>query len=285
MNFNGLKHFPKNDLVNYLQKVGVRFGSDLNAYTGFDETIYQLPIPSDDPELLKNGLLVMRDWAQDALLDTEEINKERGVVLEEMRGGRGAGQRMQDKFLPVLLNGSLYAKRLPIGTEANITNFKPEVIRAFHQKWYRPDLQSIVIVGDIDVKEIEKEVVRLFSDLKTPKNPVPRKEYKVDLLHKNQYLVVTDPEMPSTVGQIIIKHPTEKVITVGDYRVSMMKSVFNQMINARLSEIGQQPNPPFIQAGISISALFGGLDNLSMYFVAKPAAIEEGLKIFINLVV
>jgi len=278
MNFNGLKHFPKNDLVNYLQKVGVRFGSDLNAYTGFDETIYQLPIPSDDPELLKNGLLVMRDWAQDALLDTEEINKERGVVLEEMRGGRGAGQRMQDKFLPVLLNGSLYAKRLPIGTEANITNFKPEVIRAFHQKWYRPDLQSIVIVGDIDVKEIEKEVVRLFSDLKTPKNPVPRKEYKVDLLHKNQYLVVTDPEMPSTVGQIIIKHPTEKVITVGDYRVSMMKSVFNQMINARLSEIGQQPNPPFIQAGISISALFGGLDNLSMYFVAKPAAIEEGLK-------
>lgn len=104
MNFNGLKHFPKNELVNYLQKAGVRFGSDLNAYTGFDQTVYQLPIPSDDPELLKNGLQVMRDWAQDALLTDEEIDKERGVVLEEMRGGRGSGQRMQDQYMPVLLN-------------------------------------------------------------------------------------------------------------------------------------------------------------------------------------
>src|SRR5690606_28820021 len=157
MNFNGLKHFPKNALVDYLQKAGVRFGSDLNAYTGFDQTVYQLPIPSDDPELLKNGLQVMRDWAQDALLDTEETDKERGVVLEEMRGGRGAMQRMQDKYFPILANQSLYSKRLPIGTEEIITNFDPEVLRNFHKKWYRPDLQSIIIVGDIDPQEMEKE--------------------------------------------------------------------------------------------------------------------------------
>jgi zinc protease len=117
MNFNGLKHFPKNELVDYLQKAGVRFGSDLNAYTGFNETVYQLPIPSDDPELLKNGLQVMRDWAQDALLSSDEIDKERGIIMEEMRGGRGASQRMQEQMLPVLLNGSLYSNRLPIGTE------------------------------------------------------------------------------------------------------------------------------------------------------------------------
>lgn len=278
MNFNGLKHFPKNDLVNYLQKAGVRFGSDLNAYTSFEETVYQLPIPSDDPELLKNGLQVMRDWAQDALLTTEEIDKERGIIMEEMRGSRGASQRMQDKFLPVLLNGSLYANRLPIGTEEVVMGFKPDLIRDFHAKWYRPDLQSIVIVGDIDVDQIEKEVFRLFSDMKTPQNAVERTAHNVDLLNKNQFLVVTDPEMPSTVGQIIIKHPEEKVNTVGDYRTSLMKSIFNQMISARLREISQQPNPPFIQSGISIGSLFGGLDNLSASFVAKPGMFEEGLK-------
>lgn len=278
MNFNGLKHFPKNDLVNYLQKAGVRFGSDLNAYTGFEQTVYQLPIPSDDPELLKNGLQVMRDWAQDALLTTEEIDKERGIVLEEMRGGRGAGQRIQDKTLPVLLNGSLYSKRLPIGTEDIITNFDPAVIRAFHQRWYRPDLQSIIIVGDIDPIQIEHEVKRLFSDLKVPKKPVERKKYSVDLTNKNQFLVVTDPEMTSTVGQIIIKHPEEKVKTVGDYRTLLMKSFFNQMIGSRLRELAQKPESPFLQAGISISSLFGGLDNLSISYVAKPGQLEAATK-------
>lgn len=138
MNFNGLKHFPKNELVDYLQKAGVRFGSDLNAYTGFDQTVYQLPIPSDDPELLKNGLQVLRDWAQDALLTPEEIDKERGIVLEEMRGGRGVAQRMRDKYLPIMLNNSRYSSRLPIGTEHNIKNFPYEVLRDFHRSWYRP---------------------------------------------------------------------------------------------------------------------------------------------------
>lgn len=282
MNFNGLKHFPKNDLVNYLQSAGVRFGSDLNAYTGFEQTVYQLPIPSDDPELLKNGLQVLRDWAQDALLTTDEIDKERGIVLEEMRGSRGAKQRMQDQFLPVLLNGSLYARRLPIGTEEIITNFNPDVLRAFHKRWYRPDLQSLIVVGDIDPVQMEKDIIALFSDLQTPANPVERKEFKVDLIDKNQYLVVTDPEMTSTVGQIIIKHPKQKVKTVGDYRVSLMKALFNQMINARLSEISQKPDAPFLQAGISIEPLFGGLENLSMFYVAKPGEVESSTKAVIR---
>lgn len=278
MNFNGLKHFPKNELVDYLQKAGVRFGSDLNAYTGFEQTVYQLPIPSDDPELLKNGLQVMRDWAQDALLTTEEIDKERGIVLEEMRGGRGAGQRIQDKTLPVLLNGSLYSKRLPIGTEEIITNFDPEVIREFHKRWYRPDLQSIIIVGDIDPVQMENEVKRLFGDLKVPKKPVERKKYSVSLTNKNQFLVVTDPEMTVTVGQIIIKHPEEKVKTVGDYRTLIMKNLFNQMIGSRLRELSQKPESPFLQAGISIGSLFGGIDNLSLSYVAKPGQLEDATK-------
>ncbi len=278
MNFNGLKHFPKNELVNYLQKAGVRFGSDLNAYTGFEQTVYQLPIPSDDPELLRNGLQVMRDWAQDALLTTEEIDKERGVILEELRGGRGANQRMQDKFLPVVLNQSLYAKRLPIGTEENITNFESDVLRNFFHKWYRPDLQTIIIVGDIDPQEMEKEVVRLFSDMRVNPDPVKRKEFTVDLTNKNQYLVVTDPEMPSTVGHIMIKYPEEKVKTVRDYRYSLLKNVFSQVVNGRLVELVQSSNAPFLQSSVHFGSLYGGLDNLTAFFVAKPGEVEEGFK-------
>ena len=278
MNFNGLKHFPKNDLVDYLQRVGVRFGSDLNAYTGFDETVYQLPIPSDDPEILKNGLQVMRDWAQDALLTTEEIDKERGVIMEEMRGGRGAMQRMRDQYFKVMLNGSRYADRLPIGTEEVVMKFDPEVIRNFHAQWYRPDLQSLIVVGDIDPVQMENEIKRLFSDMRVPKTPQPRTKYKVDLLEKNQFVAVTDPEMTYTIGQIMIKHPEEKIVTVGDYRRDLLKDVFNSMINSRLSELSQSANPPYIQGGVDISGFLGGLDNLGAFFVSKPGAFEEGFK-------
>jgi len=278
MNFNGLKHFPKNELVNYLQKAGVRFGSDLNAYTSFDQTVYQLPIPSDDPELLKNGLQVMRDWAQDALLDGEEIDKERGVILEEKRGGRGVQQRLQDQYFPMLLNGSLYSKRLPIGTEQILKTFPYTEIRKFHEDWYRPDLQALIIVGDIDPKEMEERVKVLFSDMKMPKKALERKKYRVDLLNKNQFLAISDPELPYTVAQILIKSEKEKVSTVGDYRNELLKNVFNQMIAGRFSELMQQPNPPFMQAGGSISDFVANLNTFSLLVVPKPGELESGFK-------
>jgi len=282
MNFNGLKHFPKNALVDYLQKAGVRFGSDLNAYTSFDQTVYQLPIPSDDPDLLKNGLQVMRDWAQDALLTDEEIDKERGVVLEEMRGGRGAAQRMRDQYLPVMLNNSLYSNRLPIGTEDVITNFPYDELRKFHQDWYRPDLQALIIVGDVDVEQMENEVKRLFSDMKMPANPPQRVEHKVPLLNKNQFIAVTDPETSYTIGQITIKHPEEKVTTVRDFRKQLSKSVYNNMLNARLSELGQSANPPYIQAMASVGGFLAGLDAFNALFVAKPNEFENGFKALVR---
>ncbi|MDF2514921.1 MAG: peptidase [Sphingobacterium sp.] len=278
MNFNGLKHFPKNELVNYLQKVGVRFGSDLNAYTGFDQTIFQLPIPSDDPEVLKNGLQIMRDWAQDALLDAEEIDKERGVILEEKRGGRGVQKRLQDQYFPILFNGSLYAKRLPIGTEEILKTFPHTEIRKFHQDWYRPDLQALIIVGDIDPKAIEEKVKILFSDMTMPKKVLPRQEYRVDLLNKNQFLTITDPELSYTLAEILIKSEKKKVMTVGDYRDELLRNLFNQLINGRFSELMQQPNAPFLQAGGSISNLLANLDAFSLVVVSKPGELESGFK-------
>lgn len=282
MNFNGLKHFPKNELVNYLQKVGVSFGSDLNAYTGFEQTVYQLPIPSDDPEILKNGLQIMRDWAQDALLTGDEIDKERGVVLEEMRGRRGAQQRMQDKYFPMILNNSLYANRLPIGTEGIITNFPYEELRKFHRDWYRPELQSIIIVGDIDVAQMENQVKQLFSDMKTHPNPPKREKFSVPLLNKNQFISVTDPEMTATVTQIFIKHRKQQIKTVDDYRQALLKSVYGQMLNNRLAELRQTANPPFLTASVGIRGFLADIDTYSAFVVTKPNEYEQGFKALVR---
>ena len=276
MQFNGTKHFPKNELVDYLQKAGVRFGSDLNAYTSFDETVYQLPIPSDDPELLSNGLQVMRDWAQDALLDEEEIDKERGVVLNELLGGRGAQQRMRDQYFPMILNQSRYAQRLPIGTKESIERFPYETLRNFHKKWYRPNLQALIVVGDIDVVEMEAQIKTRFADLQNPTAAPARDTYSIPLTGENQFMAVTDPEMPQTVVQVVIKHPEAEFKTVADYRMQLAKSLFNQMAGARFAELTRQSDPPFIQGGGSIGGFLRGLDAFTMYFAAKPGEMERG---------
>ena len=278
MGFNGTKNFPKNDLVNYLQKAGVRFGADLNAYTSFDETVYQLPIPSDDPEVLKNGIQIMRDWAQDATLDVAEIDKERGVVLEEKRLGKGAQQRMQDKYLPMLFNNSRYSDRLPIGTEEVLKNFSAETIKQFYKDWYRPDLQALIVVGDIDVDAMEKTIKAKFSDLKNPLKPRQRTKYSISLLNKNQFIAVTDKEFPVSVAQIMIKHPESKLITATDYRNSIIRSLFNSMIGTRFADMSKQADPPFLQAGANISGFLAGLDMYNVFVVAKPGEMERGFK-------
>ncbi|MFC3197407.1 M16 family metallopeptidase [Parapedobacter deserti] len=278
MQFNGTKHFPKNELVDYLQRAGVRFGSDLNAYTSFDETVYQLPIPSDDPELLKNGLQVLRDWAQDALLENEEIDKERGVVLNEMLGGRGAQQRMRDQYFPMILNQSRYAQRLPIGTKEIIESFDHETLRSFHRAWYRPNLQALIVVGDIDVIAMETQIKALFADLENPDDAPAREKYSIPLNGKNQFMAVTDPEMPQTVVQVIVKHPEEEVTTVADYRMQLAKALFNQMASARFAELIRQSDPPFIQGGGSIGGFLRGLDAFTMYLSAKPGEMRRGFE-------
>ncbi len=278
MGFNGTKNYPKNELVNYLQKSGVKFGADLNAYTSFDETVYQLPIPTDDEDVLKNGFQIMRDWAQDVTFDPAEINKERGVVLEEKRLGKGARERMQNKYLPIIFNNSRYSNRLPIGTEEVLKNFKTETIKAFYKDWYRPDLEALIVVGDIDVKIVENIIKDKFSDLKNNPEAKPRVEYKIPLINKNQFIAVTDNEFPVTVAQILTKHPEQKIKTTGDLRNSMLRSLYNQMLSARFSELSKQANPPFIQGGSDISGFLAGLDVASAFVVAKPGELESGFK-------
>ena len=275
MSFNGTTHYPKNELVHYLQKSGVRFGADLNAYTSFDETVYQLPIPSDSPALLRNGLLIMRDWAANATLDVKEINDERGVVLEEKRLGKGAQERMSNKYLPVILNNSRYSNRLPIGTDTVLNHFQKPVILRFYKDWYRPDLQALIVVGDINMDSMEASIKSLFSDLKNPANERPRKKYMIPLNGKNQFISVTDKEFPYTVMEILIKQPKLAEGTRQDYYEYVKRGVFNQMLAGRMAELAQKPNTPFIQAFAGVNGFLGNLDAMTVFIVAKPGNLEK----------
>jgi zinc protease len=278
MEFNGTKHFPHNELVNYLQKNGVRFGADINAYTSFDETVYQLPLPTDDPQVLSHGIEIMRDWAQGALLDPAEIDKERGVVLEEKRLGKGANERMQRQFWPVILNHSRYAVRIPIGLDRVLENFKRPAIDRFYHDWYRPDLQALIVVGDINVNLVEKTIKAQFSSLKNPAKERRRLAYTVPLDGKNHFISLTDHEMTATVAEVLIKQPKLQLRTEVDYRQSIIRQLYNGMLGERFEELSREAEPAFVEGGANISSFIGNLDNFDVSVVAKPGELEKGFK-------
>lgn len=260
MNFNGSKHFPKNELVNYLQSIGVKFGADLNASTGFDETVYILPLPTTDTQKLDQGFTILEDWAGNALLDTTEINKERGVVLEESRLGKGAGERMSKQYLPELFNGSLYAKRLPIGVDDTIRNFKPEALKRFYKIWYRPDLEAVIVVGAIDTAFAKAEIVKHFSQFTNPTPQVPRPSI-IPIAERtvSKGMVLTDKEQTNTILQIYnYVEKAKPIATWEDYRQSIVEGLFNIIISQRLAELTQQANPPFLFASTSFNPFLRG---------------------------
>src|ERR1700743_2877076 len=175
MAFNGTRDFPKNDLVDYLQKSGVKFGADLNAYTSFDETVYQLPLPTDSIKTFVKGFNILANWAAYQTFDPKEIDAERGVVLEEERArGKNAQERLRFQTWPVLLNNSRYAVRLPIGKEDILKTFNPSVLTSFYHDWYRPDLQAVIAVGDFNPADVLQLIKYNFSSLQNPANEKPR---------------------------------------------------------------------------------------------------------------
>lgn len=236
MNFNGLKHFPKNALVEYLQEIGVKFGADLNANTGFERTYFILPIPTDNPDNIDQGFQIIADWAGGALITPEEVNDERKVVLEEMRIHKeSAGNRMMKQFLPEMLNGSRFADRLPIGTKEIIQNTSPELIRDYYHDWYRPNNMAVVVVGDITTKKAEELLKKYFGGLENPKNEKERVYYKIKPYSKAKAIVVTDKE--ATNYDLNILFPSKEVKeekTLGDYRHSLVRDIFTQAINQKL---------------------------------------------------
>ncbi|MDQ0592968.1 zinc protease [Chryseobacterium ginsenosidimutans] len=252
MNFNGTKNFPDNKLVDFLQSIGVKFGQHLNAYTSFDETVYMLPVPLDKPGNLDAGLKVMEDWAFNATLSDEQINKERGVVLEELRLGLGADKRMSDKYLPKLLYKSQYANRLPIGKKDVLENFKPDVIRQFHKDWYRPDLMAIVVVGDVNVDEIEKKIKDNFSKYKNPSIPKERKTFDLPGHKETLVAIETDPDATRSMVQFTMKDSEayQPDVTVEQYNQSLVEQITSTMLNNRLGELVNSTNPPFTYGSV-----------------------------------
>jgi len=249
MAFNGTANFEKQELVRYLESIGMSFGPEVNAYTSFDETVYMLQVPTDDPEILSTAFQILEDWAHLVSLDGDEIDLERGVVLEEWRLGRGASARMLDEQLPVLFQGSRYAQRLPIGKVEVLESFPHESIRRFYRDWYRPDLMAVVAVGDFDPEEVEAAIRDRFSRLPAPQDPRPRAEYDVPGHDETLFAIASDVEATGSQVAILYKQPVEDRSTMAGYRELLVERLVSSMLNARLFEITQQEDPPFLAAG------------------------------------
>ena len=277
MSFNGTKNFPKNDLVNFLQKSGVKFGADLNAFTSFDETVYELPVPTDSSKLYERSLQILEDWAHNATLDSTEIEKERGVVLEESRlRGKNAQQRMRDKYFPIILNNSRYATRLPIGLDNILKTFKKSALSKFYKDWYRPDLQAVIVVGDVDIDQTEAMIKEKFGKIPPAAKTAP-KHIKYDILpHKEtRVAVVTDKENPQTVVQIIHKMPEASYKTEADKRQSLVREMYNTLFGNRVNELTQKADPPFLFGFGNYGSFLGNLDAYVSVALAKDAAGSE----------
>lgn len=247
MAFNGTKNFPKHELINYLESIGMKFGPEVNAFTSFDQTVYGIKVPLDSVEYVDKGLLVLFDWAHNLLLEGEEIDKERGVIHEEWRMGQGAQDRMMREYLPKIFYNSHYAERLPIGKMDIVDNCSYDVLRRFYEDWYRPDLMAVIAVGDFDAKEMEQKIVDQFSKIPEKENPRERKMYDVPDHEETLVAVATDPESPMSSVQLYIKHPVNITKTVKDYRENIKTTLFSQMLSKRLSELTMKEDAPFIQ--------------------------------------
>ena len=278
MAFNGTTNFKKNEIVSFLQDIGVGFGSDLNAYTGFDETVYILPIPTDKPGNLEKGFQVLEDWAHNVTYVGDDIEGERAIILEESRLGKGANDRMFKKIYPKLFEGSKYAQRLPIGVDSIIKNFKHDAIKRFYKDWYRPDLMAVVVVGDIEPAKAEALVRKHFSGLKPLDNPRLRTDTDVPPYTASAAMVVTDKE--ATGYNIAINYPAYKAkpsSVLADYREDLVEQIYTSLLNQRLQELTQKENPPFIFGYADFATYARGYEAFNLYAGTGTGDVNKGL--------
>ena len=280
MLFNGTERFEEQELINFLERTGMRFGPDVNAYTSFDETVYMLEIPMDSAEIVQKSFDVLEDWASAATLSDEEIEKERGVIVEEWRSRQESVQgRISEQVLPALLQDSRYAERLPIGDTTIIKNAPPEKLRSFYQNWYRPSLMAVVAVGDFEVDEMEALIQEHFAGLEGPADAPERTEgFEVPGNEETIYRVITDPELPIASASVYYKKEAEDLTTTGDYREALVGQLFNGILNERFAEIARQPGAPFLQAQVFKGGFVRPSEFYGLVAVAQPDSILHGLE-------
>jgi zinc protease len=278
MAFNGTRNFEKNEIIGYLERIGMRFGPDVNAFTSFDETVYTLTVPTDDATIVATAFEILEDWAHGVTLEGEEIDKERGVVIEEWRQGRGAEARMRDRQLPVLFTGSRYAERLPIGKKEILEQAPHDTVRRFYREWYRPDLMAVIAVGDFDPRAIEKAIRKHFGRLRGPAQPRAREVFPVPDHTETLVAIASDPEATSTRVAVYTKLPKSEQGTVADYRRALVERLYHEMLNARLDELRREADPPFLFAFSGKGGFVRTRDVLVQSAGVKEGGLAPGLR-------
>ena len=277
MAFNGTVNFPKQEIGAFMQSLGMRFGAHVNANTSFDETIYHLQIPTNNPAVIDRSLQIMEDWARNVTFDPVEIEKERGVILEEWRLGLGAGERIQNTQFPLLLKGSRYADRNPIGTPDIIQKASPERLKQFYADWYRPDLMAVIAVGDFNKTAIEPLIRARFGAIPRPSSPRPRPRFEIPGEPGTAYSTVTDPETTSTLVSVSSTMPARDQSTIGSYRQHMVERLFSSMLSDRLDEIAQAPNAPFLRAQTGRGLFVRTAELTSLNALVASGGVERAL--------
>ena len=277
MAFNGTKRFPRQAIGAFMESIGMRFGPSVNATTSYDETTYALQIPTDDAATIERALLILEDWAHLVVFDPREIDKERGVVIEEWRMRRGAGARIQDTVLPVLLKGSRYADRAPIGTPESIAAFSHKRLGQFYTDWYRPDLMAVVAVGDFDPAAMARLIERRFSEIPAPPSPRPRPSFVVPPQAGTEVVVATNREATSTNVSIVHRAPAREAKTVAEYREDLVTRLALGMLSLRLSEVSQVPGGPLVTASAGQTRLVRSADVASLSATVREGALGKAL--------
>lgn len=282
MAFNGSKDFRKQEIGAFMESIGMRFGPSLNAFTSFDDTTYVMQVPTNQPRVMERAFLIMENWARHLSFDPEEIDKERGVIIEEWRMRRGAAQRMQDQVLPILLKDSQYTRRFPIGTKESLETFTHDRLKRFYRDWYRPDLMAVVAVGDFDRAVVEKLIRDRFSAIPPTLLARPRPNVEVPAQPGTSFAIVTDKEMPAASIAIYNKLPLREQATVASYRQRIIDHLYAGMFNDRLAELSQKADPPFVAASVNRSIFVRSLEAATLNAIAKPDGIERALEAMIT---
>jgi zinc protease len=278
MAFNGTRNFERQELVNYLESVGMRFGPDVNAYTSFDETVYMLTLPTDSAGVVETGFQILEDWAHAIAFDSVEVEKERGVVIEEWRLAQGAGARLRNLHFPVLYRGSRYAERLPIGTRESLESFRHSALRRFYRDWYRPDLMSVVVVGEIEPDRIEALIRQHFEHLSGPKRPRPRYRAQFRPQPGTRYSIAADPELTNSTVSVYLKRPARPGGTAAAHREWIIESLASAMLSNRLHELTQQPGAPILDVSSFQGRLVRPTDAFVLTALVADTAVTAGLE-------
>ncbi|HEX7243316.1 MAG TPA: insulinase family protein [Longimicrobiaceae bacterium] len=278
MAFNGTRSFAKQEIRDYLERVGMRFGADVNAYTGFDETVYQLTLPTDSAGVLETGVRILGDWAGGVSFEAEEIEKERRVVIEEWRLGQGAGSRVRDQQLPVLFRGSRYADRLPIGSREALERADPAALRRFYADWYRPELMAVVAVGDFDRDAMVRLIRATFAGLPASPSPKQRPAFGLPEQRETLFSIATDPEATGSGVSVYHRFTPRDPRTAGAYRESIVETLVQGMLSDRLYERTQETAPPYLSASTSSGALVRGAAAEVLSATVGDNGVERGLE-------